>query len=105
MKKRSIGLMILWTILTCGIYMIYWMIAFQVELKKTTGLGFGGFGHFLMLMFTFGIYDIYWQYAAGVRLGKAGAENHGVMYLIFCFIGLAWLNPFLMQAQANKIAA
>lgn len=104
MKKRSIGMMILLTIVTCGIYSIYWNISFQSELKKTTGKGFGGGMHFVMMLITFGIYSIYWQYAAGTRLADQGAENRGIIYLIFCFIGLSWLNPFLMQVQANKLS-
>jgi hypothetical protein len=27
-----------------------------------------------------------------------------VLYLVFCFVFLSWLNPFLMQNQANKLA-
>lgn len=104
MKKRSIILMILFSIITACIYMIYWICSFQNQLKKETGDGFGGFGHFLMLIFTFGIYSIYWQYAAGKRLAKLGLEDHSVLYLVFCFIALSWLNPFLMQAQANKLS-
>lgn len=104
MKHRSIGMMILLTIVTLGIYMLYWIIKFQMELKATTGEGFGGLAHFLMLIFTFGIYGLYWQFAAGQRLGKAGANDYGVLYLVFCFIALSWLNPFLMQMEANKVA-
>jgi hypothetical protein len=103
MKKRSILLMIIFTIFTAGIYMLYWYIAFQVELKRETGKGFGGFGHFLMMILTFGIYAIYWQYAAGKRLADQGASDLSLIYLIFCFVALSWLNPFIMQSQANGL--
>ncbi len=105
MKKRSIGMMILLTIITAGIYGIYWFVAFQMELKAKTNEGFGGLAHFLLAIFTFGIYMIYWQYAAGKRLAKLGAEDHALLYIIFCFVALSFLNPFLMQNQANKLAA
>lgn len=104
MKKRSIVMMILLNIVTVGIYQLYWTCSFQNQLNKKTGDGFGGFGHLLMLIFTFGIYAIYWQYAAGTRLAKLGAANYSALYLIFCFVVLSWLNPFLMQHQANKLA-
>lgn len=103
MKQRSLGMMILLFIFTFGIYPIYWYIMFQVELKKQTGDGFGGLGHFLMLIFTFGIYAIYWQYAAGKRLAKQGAEDMSVIYLILTLLILGFLNPFIMQNQANKL--
>ena len=92
------------SVITAFFYQLYWYIAFQVELKKATKEGFGGLGHFLASFFTLGIYNIYWQYAAGKRLAKQGASDHSLIYLIFCFIpGVAILNPFLMQHQANGL--
>jgi len=103
MTQRSILAMILLSIFTLGIYMLYWFIVFQVELKKQTGDGFGGFAHFLMSIFTLGIYSIYWQYAAGKRLAKQGANDYSLLYLILVFVSFSWLNPFLMQSQANNL--
>lgn len=104
MKKRSIGLMVLWTILTGGIYFLYWFIAFQMELKRETGQGFGGFGHFLMSIFTFGIYTIYWNYAAGKRLHQLGLEDNSTLYLILTIVGFGLIGNLLMQSKANEIA-
>ena len=104
LKQRSIGMMIVLYLFTFGIYPIYWYIKFQMELKEKTGEGFGGLAHFLLTIVTFGIYAIYWQYAAGKRLAKLGATDNSVIYLIFCFVALSWLNPFMMQSQANKLA-
>ena len=103
MKKRSVLLMVLLTFLTLGIYMIYWTCSFQNQLKKETGKGFGGLGHLIMIFLTFGIYLIYWQYAAGNRLEILGAKNYGLVYLLFVFVMLSWISPFIMQHQANKL--
>ena len=103
MKKRSIGIMILLIIITLGFYSIYWLISFQSELKKKTGEGFGGLGHFLMIIVTFGIYYIVWQYKAGKRLAKLGASDNSILYLLLSLLSLGWLNPFLMQSQANQL--
>jgi hypothetical protein len=91
------------TIITVGIYQLYWYVAFQVELKKATKEGFGGLGHIVVTFLTLFIYALYWQYAAGKRLAKQGASDFSLIYIIFCFVGLAWLNPFLMQHQANGL--
>jgi len=105
MKKRSIGMMILFTIITCGIYLIYWYVVFQVALKEKTGDGYGAGMHMVASLFTFGIYYIYWQYAAGKRLQKAGCKSdNSILYLIFPFVGLGWINPYIMQSQMNEIA-
>jgi hypothetical protein len=103
MTKRSIGMMIVLFLFTFGIYPIYWIIKFQVELKKETNEGFNGLGHFLMLIFTFGIYAVYWQYAAGKRLAKQGATDQSIIYLLFSLIAIGFVNPFLMQDQANRL--
>lgn len=102
MKKRSIGIMILLTIVTAGIYGLYWYCSFQNQLKQKTGDGFTGVGHFFMSLITFGIYSIYWQFAAGKRLAKLGATDRSVLYLVLAFL-FPIINPFLMQAQANAL--
>ena len=103
MKKRSIGLMILLMIVTVGIYNLYWYCSFQNQLKKQTGEGFTGVGHFFVSMFTFGIYFVIWQYLAGKRLAKLGASDNSVLYLVLVLVGLGVLNPFLMQSAANGL--
>ena len=103
MKKRGIVAMIILSIVTFGIYSVYWQCSFQNQLKQQTQEGFGGVGHFFMCIFTFGIYPIYWSYAAGKRLNKLGATDQAVLYLVLTFVGFGWLNMFLMQSQANKL--
>jgi len=103
MKQRSIGMMILLTLVTFGVYMIIWTVLFQSELKRKTNLGFGGLGHLILIFVTFGIYYIYWNYKAGERIEKTGGPNNGILYLILVLIGFGWLNPFLMQSEVNKI--
>ena len=104
MKKRSLGLMILFGILTLGIYLVIWQCKFQGELKKTTGERFGAWGHFFMSIFTFGIYPIYWAFAAGKRLDKAGAGDNSIVYLLLTLFGLGIIADLIMQSSANKIA-
>ena len=41
-ETRSIGLSILWFILTLGIYGIYWVYKTQEEVKRYSGHGIGG---------------------------------------------------------------
>ena len=41
-ETRSVGLSILWFILTLGIYGIYWYFATHEEMKRHTGTGLGG---------------------------------------------------------------
>jgi hypothetical protein len=41
-ETRSIGLSILWSILTLGIYALYWVFKTQEETKQYSGEGVGG---------------------------------------------------------------
>jgi hypothetical protein len=102
MKNRSIGMMVVLTLVTFGLYILIWSVMFQSDLKEKTDEGFGGLGHLLATLFTFGIYYIIWQYNAGKRLAKLGATDNSVLYLILAFV-FPIANPFLMQDQANKL--
>ena len=104
MKHRGIGMMILLSIITLGIYTIYWQCSFQGQLKEKTGDGFGPVAHFFMCIITFGIYTIYWNFAAGKRLAKLNAGDNSILYLVLTLVGFGWINMFLMQNEANKIA-
>lgn len=104
MKKRSIGAMILLTIITLGIYALYWYCSFQSQLKEKTNEGFGGFGHFMATIFSFGIYYLVWQYKAGKRIAMLGLEDNSVLYLVLGLLSFGWINALLMQSQVNKLA-
>lgn len=103
MKKRSIGLMIVGFLFTFGIYPIYWYCSFQNQLKKETGLGFGGFGHLMVTIFTLGIYGLYWSYAAGKRIEKLGGKDNSIIYLILSIFGLGFIAYLLMQSEVNQL--
>ena len=85
--------------------MTVWSCLFQAELKKTTGEGFGGFGHFVMSLITFGIYPIYWSFVVGRRLEKQGLKNDGIIYLLLTLFGFGPIAYLLMQNEANKVAS
>ena len=104
MKKRSLVIMLLGFLFTFGIYPIYWYCSFQNQLKKHTGLGFGGFGHLMMSIFTLGIYPLYWSFVVGKRIAKLGGDDHGVVYLVLSLFGLGIVAYFLMQNQVNQLS-
>lgn len=103
-------MMVVLFLFTFGIYPIIWMYKFQNEIKATTGEGFSGIIHVVLSFVTFGIYPIYWFCVTGKRLAKAGAEDKNTLYVIltllmFIAIPTVAVVPFMMQDQANKLAA
>ena len=109
MKKRNSALRIIFTLITCGIYGLYWFVCLTDETnqaageQKTTGV--------MALIFTLitcGIYGLYWAYCCGEKIDKAKANrgtpasNGGVLYLILYIFG-GVIAYALIQHELNKL--
>lgn len=110
MKQRSIPVCIILSIVTCGIYSLYWFVTLTDDSNSlsqaqdpTSGI--------LALVFTVitcNIYGIYWAYKMGEKLDLAYAQrgmptqNQAILYLIlelvFPIVGWA-----LMQNAINSM--
>lgn len=110
-KERSIVVCILLSIVTCGIYGIYWFICLTDEANAAAGeQGTSGVMALIFSLITCGIYGLYWMYKQGERIdnaktkrGMAGGSN-GVLYLILAIFGLGIISYALMQNELNKLA-
>lgn len=108
--QRSIVVCILLTIVTCGIYSIYWMIKLNDELNATAGKPEATSGGlvFLFTLITCGIYGYYWYYKMGenvdaIKTSKGlMSNNSGIIYLVLGLLGLGIVNYCLMQDTLNK---
>lgn len=103
-KRRNLFLCILFSIITCGIYVIYWYIVLTNDTNKLaqSKTASGGLA-FLFTLITCGIYGIYWHYKLGKKVGEIeGGGSHGVLYLILCLICFGWINFLLAQSALNE---
>lgn len=109
--ERSIPMCIVLSIVTCGIYAIYWFICLTNdtnELAEAEGTS-GGMA-FLFTIITCGIYGLYWAYKQGEKLDQAKSKqgidssNSGIMYLLLFLFGLGIIAYALMQDSINKLA-
>lgn len=112
MRERNIAVAIILTIVTCGIYGIYWFIVLTDDARLASGdqqAPSGGIA-FLLTLVTCGIYGIYWAYKMGKTLVMAkqkaslNAEDNSVLYLILQLFGLGIINYALMQNELNQLA-
>ncbi len=111
-KERNIALCILFTILTCGLYGIYWFICLTDETNNASrSTGTTGGMAFLLSIVTCSIYLYYWMYKQGEKLESAKASrgiptngNSGIIYIILTFVGLGIVSYALMQNDLNKMA-
>lgn len=103
MKKRSLGMMLLLTIITFGIYLLVWSCSTQNRVKKKTGLGVGGGLHLLLMFITFGIYSIIWHWKMGGRMVKLGGSNNAVLYLLLGIFTGGFISAIVIQNDINNL--
>lgn len=111
-QQRNIGMAIFLSIITCGIYGIYWFIVLtdEVNVASKTENGTTGGMAFLFTLITCGIYGFFWAYQQGEKIDKAKTErgiassNSGVIYLVLSIFGLSIVAYALMQNELNKLA-
>ena len=105
-QPRNIALCIILSIITFGIYGIYWMIKINDEVNTLAGEPYATTGGmvFLFSLITCGIYGLYWQFKMGERCDKIRGVNGSstVLYLILGILGFSIISMCLMQDTVNK---
>ena len=112
--QRNIAVAIILSIVTCGIYGIYWFVKMVDEVNEAAcnqGATTGGMT-FLLSLVTCGIYALYWYYKAGEYLYAAKSmrgmyrdSNSGIVFLLLGIFGLSIITYALIQSELNEIAA
>ncbi len=110
-KYRNIALCIIFSIISCGIYGIYWFVTLTDDANALAGdyKTSGGMA-ILWTILTCGIYGIYWAYKQGEKLDYAKqsrgipSANSGILYLLLSVFGLSIIAYCLMQNEINKFA-
>ena len=108
-QERSIPLYIVLTIVTCGIFGLYWLVVIANDMNNLANDGDNTDGVIVLLLtiITCGIYGFYWAYKQGQRIdtmnGVQGGST-GILYLILNVIGLSIVTYALIQSELNKKA-
>lgn len=107
-QQRNIAVCIILSIVTCGIYGIYWFIKITDETNQLSGnttLASGGMA-FILTIITCNIYGWYWAYKMGEKIdvikGTPGS-NSGIMYVVLQALGLGIVNYCLVQDTLNNV--
>ena len=104
-QHRSIVVAIILTIVTCGIYGLYWMICITDEMNQLAEVNDTSGGTAVLLSFiTCGIYSIYWAYRLGEKRDIVEHQNgsSNILYLVLSVLGLGILVHALAQDAINK---
>ena len=111
--KRNLATCIILSIVTCGIYSLYWFIVVTDDAKNVSNdvEGASGGTALLLSIITCNIYGFYWAYKQGERLDNArymramaGGGNSNILFLLLQIFGLGIVNYIIMQDILNKIS-
>lgn len=101
MKKRNVALAIIFSIITLGIYAVYWFVCLTNDsnrLAPDEATASGGLA-LLFNVITFGIYGIYWYYKLGKKVGASESA-----YLLLGLFGFGIIAYALAQSKINSAA-
>ena len=112
-ERRDIAISIVLSIITLGIYALYWMYQVSEDTNALLGRQWPVSSGMLILLtiVTFGIYGIYWYYLTGQALDEYIVKNEngmpasrGVVYLVLSIFGLSIVSLALLQNELNQRA-
>ena len=106
LQTRDIVLAIVLSLVTCGIYSIYWFICLTNEINQASGKNddtSGGIA-FLLSLLTCNIYGYYWAYKLGQKRDAIAGKNDSsdIIYLLLSVFGLGIVVHILAQDTLNK---
>ncbi|MGP1570134.1 MAG: DUF4234 domain-containing protein [Eubacteriales bacterium] len=111
--KREIALAVVLSIITCGIYGIYWFVVMVDDVNKLSQKEgqFSGVIVLLLSIITCGIFALYYYYKMGDIIDQYMQQTRGfapaskgILYLILSFLGLSIISMALIQNDLNTIA-
>lgn len=107
-NKANIGVSILLSIITLGIYGIYWLYLLLKNtrsIQKNTDSCTGELLCLLLVPF----YSLYWWYTRGEKVKTEFSEHNynstgnGVIYLVLAIFGLGIVSMSIMQNDFNSL--
>lgn len=111
-SKRDIAVSVILSLITCGLYGLYWFIMMTDESNElvTENKTASGVLAIVYTLITCGIYSIYWHYKMGKKMTEAGQKygkvinDNSVLYLVLALFGLGIVNNCLIQNDLNSLA-
>ena len=110
-EKRNVATAIVFSIITCGIYAIYWEYKMLDSLYKANNLPSNAGVDIVLSIVTCGIYGLYMLYKAGkmessaLRMYNQPERDEAALYLILGIFGLAIVSFAILQSNINNYLA
>ena len=106
LKKRNIVTCILLTLITCGIYGIYWTIMLAKESVSVKDHADSGILEIVLMLFLsfVGFFLAEKKFAEGCAAKGIPHTDNSILYLILGLLGLGIVSTCMMQNDLNKLA-
>ncbi|MCI8650521.1 MAG: DUF4234 domain-containing protein [Anaerotruncus sp.] len=110
-QKKSIPMIIILSLVTCGIYYLFWLYQTTTEVNNTVGDTSESAGmELVLILVTCGIYSLYWYYKYCKKLVRlceqvgAPQTDNSLVCLILAVFGFSIVSGAIMQSQINMLA-
>ena len=106
-KPRNIVTAILLTIVTCGIYGIYWIIMLTREAVSVKDMSDNALLEIILMLFLpfVGFMLVEKKFAEGLNAKGFAHSDNSILYLILGLVGLGIVPLCMIQNDLNKLAA
>ena len=111
--RRNVALYLILTLVTCGLFGIFWFCTLNDETNLVSNHpdAPNGIVALLLTIITCGIYGLFWMYAMGERIDEAKtaagipSSGSGPLYLVLSILGLGLIVHAILQSELNRFAA
>lgn len=104
------AIVLLLSIVTCGIYYLIWMYRVSSEVQEALGEPDTSPAlDVLLTVISCYLYSIFWDWKVAQKIARIQencgikSENNSVLYLILNFVGLGVVTPLFIQQNLNDI--
>lgn len=109
-EKREPALVLILSIITCGVYYLYWVYVASAEAQEFLGEQDTAPGlEVLLFILTCGLYTLYWDYKMAQKIMKMQRilglreTDNAVLYIVLDVLGLGIVNALIQQSQLNEV--
>lgn len=105
-KQRNIVTCIILSLVTCGIYSIYWLIMLAKEAVSVKDATDSGILEIVLMLFLpfLGFFMAEKKFAEGCAAKGITHSDNSVLYLILGLLGLGIVSACMLQNDLNKLA-
>lgn len=109
-ERREPGIVLLLTIVTCGIYYFIYLYKASEEIEAFTGeVDTSPTLEVVLSILTCGLYTIYWDYKTAKKIARMQQQvglpsnDNAILYLVLNLLGVGFVNALIQQGHLNSI--